>query len=369
AGQTPRVLYLPPGFSASVFARLAGSPVRSIAVAGIGAVYVGVPRNGLVDLVADRDGDGFAEVYEPALRQRRCPYGLTVWNDHLYVAETTQVSRFPLAPGGTGVLGAEEVLVEGLPEDACGPHGFRPLAVDPIDESLYVALGSSCNVCLERGPGATQRARVWRYSAVARGEGSEVARGLRNVTDFALNPWGGALWGVAAERDDLGDDEPPELITEIRAGADYGWPSCYYGSDAQWHADLRVSAPGAEGGCQGLTPPTTTYQAHTAPLGLAFHDGVGLPDAFGPSLFVALHGSWDHSTGVGYKIVRLPLDESGQPDGDAQEFALGWLPRPTSRASEDAWGRPVDIAVGPDGALYVSDDGTGSIYRFSYDAP
>lgn len=276
------------------------------------------------------------------------------------------------ADGGTSVLDAGEVLVTGLPEDRCGPHGYRPLALGPADDSLYLALGSSCNVCLERGPGAEQRAKVWRYSAAVAGAGTEVARGLRNVTDFAINPWGGALWGVVPERDDLGDDEPPELITEIRTGAYYGWPFCYYGSDDRWYPDPSVGPPSPEGaspkgGCTGLTAPTMTYQAHTAPLGLAFHDGTGLPGAFGPSLFVALHGSWDHSTGVGYKIVRIPLNDRGEPDGDPQEFALGWLPAPTLRAPDSAWGRPVDIAVAPDGALYVSDDSSGAIYRFSYD--
>jgi glucose/arabinose dehydrogenase len=370
AGQPERVLYVPAGFTATAFAKLPTSEARALALGPSGALYVSQPMRGAVDAVLDADGDGFADALQPVLAGRQCPYGLAVSDGSLYVAEGTQVSRFALDPAvghGLQAPGTGEVLVSGLPRDPCQSHGYRPLAVDPIDGALYVALGSRCNVCLEVEAGDDQRARVWRYSATQTGAGTPFAHGLRNVTDLAINPWTGALWGVSPERDDLGDNEPPEVISELRAGSHYGWPSCYFGSDGRWHPDSLV--PTADGECPRLTEPSVSYQAHSVPLGLAFHDGTGLPSSFGPSLFVALHGSWDHSAGVGYKVVRVPLDQYGEPAGPPQEFALGWLPRPSNDAPQAAWGRPVDVAVAPDGVLYVSDDRTGTIYRFAYTPP
>jgi glucose/arabinose dehydrogenase len=358
------VLFLPQGFSATVFAQLTVPNARALTVGPSGAVYLSVPRYGAVDAFVDENGDGFADSQHTLLSDRPCPYGLAVHDQWLYVAETRQVTRFPLAEDGRSLTGPGEVLVDGLPEQACRPHGYRPLALSPAEDALYLALGSTCNVCIEQGPSAAQQATVWRFPLGTAGEGSEVARGLRNVVDLEINPWTGALWGVNVERDNMDDDTPPEWITEIQTGADYGWPYCYYGPDGHWYVDLRV--PATDSACEGLTLPSVLYQAHTSPLGLAFHDGTGLPAALGPSLFVAFHGSWDHSTGVGYKVVRLPIDAQGQPEGPPQEFALGWLMRPQEPTHSDAWGRPVDVAVGPDGALYVSDDKRGVVYRLAY---
>ena len=366
-GAPPRTLYLPPGFTATVFTRLSVPGARALAVGPAGEVYVSVSRYGAVDVLVDRDADGFADGREQAAADLLCPHGLAVHDGWLYVAQTGQVTRFALSADPLAPLEMPgETVAAGLPESPCAPHGYRPLALAPAEDALYLAIGSSCDVCVERGLGAPWRARVWRFPLAAPGPGVEVARGLRNVTDLAINPWDWSLWGVSPERDDMGDDTPPDLITRIEPGADYGWPFCYRGPDDAWHPDPLVPPP--SGGCDGLTVASFLYQAHSAPVGLAFHDGRGLPPEFGPSLFVALHGSWGHSTGVGYKVVRIPLDAAGSPSGPPQDFATGWLAAPSERwhAPLDAWGRPVDVVVGPDGALYVSDDKSGAIYRFAH---
>jgi glucose/arabinose dehydrogenase len=370
-------LYLPDGFSASIFAATDGGP-RALTVAPDGTVFVSVPGHGNVVALRDRDGDGRAD------EQRQFSAGLggsgIAWDEGtLYFGANVAA---PAATGdapSTGVaVGPGETMATDLPPAPCSPHGYRPLALAPADHAMYVAVGSTCNVCVEGGPGAELRATVRRYPLDTPGPGTLVARGLRNVTALALNPWTGALWGVAPERDDLGDDEPPELITAIAAGGNYGWPYCYRASDDSWVPDPHVPPPGdmctGAGGLGDLTVPTLLYQAHAAPLGLAFHDGRGLPPAFGPGLFVAFHGSWDHSTGVGYKMIRIPFDGSGHPAGPAQEFALGWLPVPRGSVPGARWnyvpdtveGRPVDVAVGPSGDLYVSDDLTDVVFRIAY---
>ncbi len=420
AAEAP-TLFLPPGFTATVFARPPAPEVRTLAVSPTGLLYATNPKYGAVVALPDADGDGHADAVVDVLTGLDCPYGLAFDGNWLYVAQRRQVVRYPLTPesqpgdagaspgastdaspgagrlppargpsGGSSpgsarvagvvaapgaapapalalvptVAGPGEVIVNDLSEAACGPHGFRPLALDPATDALYVAVGSDCNVCVERGPGASQRAKVWRYPLHLPGPGVVVAQGLRNVPALALNPWDGQLWAVGDERDDLGDNLPPDLVTALVPGADYGWPACYLDATGTWHPDPRV--PPSTPGCTGLAVPDVLLQAHGSPLGLAFHDGRGLPEAFGPSLFVALHGSWDHSAGVGYKLVRVPLDAQGQPAGLPQEFALGWLPRASDRAPDEAWGRPVNVVVGADGALYVSDDKADLIYRIAY---
>lgn len=419
-------LFLPPGFTATVFAHPPAPEVRTLAVSPTGLLYATHPKYGAVVALPDADGDGHADAVVDVLTGLDCPYGLAFDGDWLYVAQRRQVVRYPLAPmapvspgppgprpgdagtspgaspetglvppargpsGGSSpgsasvagvvaapggapaparatvpvVTGPGEVIVDGLPEAVCGPHGFRPLALDPAADALYLAVGSDCNVCVERGLGASQRAKVWRYPLHLPGPGEVVAQGLRNVPALARNPWDGQLWAVVDERDDLGDNLPPDLVTALVPGADYGWPACYLDAAGTWHPDPRV--PPSNPACTGLAVPDLFVPAHTTPLGLAFHDGRGLPEAFGPSLFVALHGSWNHSAGVGYKLVRVPLNAQGQPAGLPQEFALGWLPRASNRAPDAAWGRPVNVAVGLDGALYVSDDKADLIYRITY---
>jgi glucose/arabinose dehydrogenase len=394
-------LMLPPAFRATVFAKFETPIVRGLAVGPAGELYVSRPQDGAVDQLYDRDKDGFAEVRQPVLTGLDCPHGLVVSGGWLYAAQLHRVERFPLhggngsptaTPGGqpeSVTVGRQgEVVADDLPDGPCGDHGYRSVAVDPAQGELFVGIGMLCNVCVDATPEGAMRATVRSYTlpptqpapaaqatqpaqptpGAASGSrtGVQHSKGMRNVVFLAINPWDGTLWGTNIERDEQGDDEPPEHITRIPDGGSFGWPYCYRARDGSWRPDPRIPPLTTPCGESGLTAPTVTYQAHSTPLGLAFHDGNGLPPAFGPSLFVALHGSWNHTTGVGYKVIRVPLDDAGQPSGPPREFATGWLPGLSERAPEGAWGRPAGVVVGPDGELYVADDKGGLVYRFAY---
>lgn len=342
-----RQLQLPQGFAIAVIARVPGA--RSLEMAPWGELLVTRPGQG--EIVALRPGADGSEAGQRILaRGLQCPYGMVVRDGGLYVAQSTRIERFPVSDDGA--LGAAETVVSGLPPSPCGPHHYRPLTIDG-GGNLYTAFGSSCNVCVEEDP---RRGTVWRYTPD--GQGAEYARGLRNVVDLDFHPDTGQLWVATNERDQLGDDVPPEPVGPIQEGADYGWPFCYWDGNG-WVVDTRV--PASNPNCQGLTA-YNGLQAHTAPLGLEFYTRDQFPPAFTGSAFAGLHGSWNRTEGVGFKVVHIPVVD-GQPL-PAQDFVTGWLTGP--RGPTDAWGRPVDVAVGPDGALYISDDGAGAVYRVSY---
>jgi glucose/arabinose dehydrogenase len=227
-------------------------------------------------------------------------------------------------------------------------HWTRTIAFGP-DGKLYVSVGSSCNVCNETDP---RRAAVLQFSADGTG-GRVFARGIRNAVGIAFHPATGALWATNNGRDWLGDDLPPETILILKDGAHYGWPYCN-GS--------RVPDPdfGRPDFCKTVALPTVEIQAHSAPLGLTFYTGEAFPVEYRGDLFVALHGSWNRSVPTGYKVIRIPVRD-GKP-GAPQDFGTGWL------QGSRAWGRPVDVITGKDGALYVSDDRAGVIYRIAYGA-
>jgi len=219
------------------------------------------------------------------------------------------------------------------------------------DEHLYVSVGSTCNACLEED---------WRRASVLRlplsgGTASLFARGLRNSVGLAFHPQTGELWGSDNGRDLLGDDLPPEEVNRIVAGGDYGWPYCY---------GERIPDPdfGTSERCRQTIPPQVEMQAHSAPLGIAFVEGLAFPESYRRMLLVAFHGSWNRSVPTGYKLVGIPF-RAGRPVGAAVDLVGGWL-----RAGI-AWGRPVAPAVGADGALYLSDDRAGAIYRIRYSLP
>jgi len=222
------------------------------------------------------------------------------------------------------------------------------------DGRMAISAGSTCNVCEEEDP---RRAAITVYDSpvgqdAASGE-RLFASGLRNAVGLAIHPETGELWASNNGRDLMGDDTPPENIYIVRDGLDYGWPACHSG---------HIEDPdfGFAGSCAGVEPPVTEMQAHMAPLGIAFYTGDTFPETYHGDLFIALHGSWNRSEPVGYKVMRLPLD-GNNANGPAEDFAVGWL-----REDGSVDGRPVGLAVGPDGALYVSDDKGGFIYKISY---
>ncbi len=349
----PRELQLVSGFRISVFAAdLPG--VRTMAVAPNGDLYATLPGRGRIVGLPDRNGDGVVDSVETVATGLDCPYGMVFHESALYVALSRQVVRYAYVPGELAVR-SPEVIVDGLPESGCHAHHYRGLAIDGAG-LLYVSLGSTCNVCIERDG---RRGGVMQYRRDGT-DGRQYATGLRNPVGLTINPATGELWTVVNERDLLGDDIPPDMVTRVQEGAHYGWPFCYQRGDGAWVVDDRV--PARNPSCADLTVPTVPVQAHSAPLGLAFYDGEQFPAAYRGDLFVGYHGSWNRSEATGYKVVRIRFI-NGQPQPPL-DFARGWLTGP--RGPADAWGRPVEPVVGSDGSLYVTDDRTNAIYRISY---
>jgi glucose/arabinose dehydrogenase len=273
------------------------------------------------------------------------PHGLAFRNGHLYVAETTRIVRYRY---DVATLTAVDptVVVSGLPDRR--HHWTRSIAFGP-DDRLYVAIGSSCDVCRERDP---RRAAVVRYRADGSGE-ELFATGLRNPVGLAFHPTTRAPWTTINERDWPGGGAPPDYVTEVRPGAVYGWPECY----AQRRTFLPDPTLGG-GGCEGMTLPSVELAPHSAPLGLVFYTGRQFPLEYVGDLFVALHGSRAGLAAAGYAIARVRFHD-GQPV-DVEPFVSGW------RRADQVVGRPVDLVVGRDGSLYVSDDHAGRIHRVSY---
>ena len=307
-----------------------------VAAAGAGAIYRYPYVNGAV--VPN------TEVPPPLVSGLDAPSNVAFFGGALYVGETTAISRFAYDPAGG--VGAREVVVPDLP---AGGHNTRTVVFDPNDGSMYVAIGSSCNICDERDP---RRASVQRYAIDGSG-GSRFAVGLRNPVGLALQPGTGLLWATVNERDNQGNEIPPDLVTIVRQGQNFGWPGCQP-PDAVPQDTARD--------CSAITPPTVGLQAHGAPLGLAFAGGPQLPADYANDLFVLQHGSWNRTPPAEPKVVRIHFD--GYTPVAAMDFLTGFQSPDGGR-----WGRPAGITVAPDGALIVSDDQSGALYRVSYTPP
>jgi glucose/arabinose dehydrogenase len=336
---------LPPGFTIELFAGDLGHP-RFMALDQRGTLLVSVPRAGRVIALPDDNRDGRADGIVPVVEGLELPHGLAFLDGQLHVAETGRVVRFDYDPATRRVRGSSTVVVPNLP--ARGNHWTRTLTIGP-DGRLYVSVGSSCNSCEERD---NRRAAIYRSDADGRG-GVPFATGLRNAVGIAFRPGTSELWATVNGRDWLGDDRPAEYITRVEEGGFYGWPYCH------WTTAGLVPDPDLGGGnhCKAVRHPSLLYQAHTAPLGLAFYTGSQFPAEYRGDLLVALHGSWNRSVPAGYKVIRVRL---GGATPAAEDFATGWL------VGGRYWGRPVDLTVAPDGALFVSDDNLGAVYRITY---
>jgi glucose/arabinose dehydrogenase len=303
-----------------------------VAAPGSGAVYRYPATGGTITPAANPPA--------PLASGMTAPTNVAFSGGYLYVGETDKVSRYRY--DSQGDLGPREVVVRGLPTAG---HGTRTVAFGP-DGMMYVAVGSSCNICEEADP---RRAAIVRYGPDG-GEGERFAWGLRNAVGLVFHPISTRLWATVNERDNQGDEIPPDLVTIVRPGENYGWPDCQ-------PPNARPQRSGAN--CAGITPPTIGIQAHSAPLGLAFYTGPGFPEEYQGDLFVVQHGSWNRQPPAAPKILRVRMQ--GERPISAEDFATGW-----QEASGRRWGRPAGVVVAPDGSLIVSDDSAGLIYRISY---
>jgi glucose/arabinose dehydrogenase len=341
-------LRVPRGFSVTSYAD--GIPnARMLRFTRSGDLLVTAPREGkIVLLEKDRDGDGRSDGQRVLLSELDLPHGIALHGDWLYIGETGAVRRIRLSAEKGEVQGELEPVVTGLPPG--GRHWTKTIGIGP-DEHLYVSVGSSCNACIEEDP---RRAAITRYTLDGDNE-EPYATGLRNSVGFAWDPKTDVMWATDNNRDLLGDDFPPCELNRVVEGASFGWP--YANGDRIPDPDFDE---GFEAEIAASLPPALDLGAHTAPLGITFydHEGEGFPEEYRDAAFVALHGSWNRSKKIGYEVVAVHADENGSLRHEP--FFTGFL------SEDEVSGRPVDVAVGPDGALYVSDDYAGQVYRIAW---
>ena len=327
----------------NLFARTPG-PARMLVFDASGNLYVSIPKLDAIYRLRDADQDGYADQSMLYYADLDRPHGLVWHADRLYVAETSRLLELR-DTDDDAKADQSRVILDGLPDD--GGHWTRSLTMGR-DGFLSLSVGSRCNACQEQD---ARRAAVLKIEPVS-GKAEIYATGLRNSVGLTFSADGESLWGSDNGRDRLGDDLPPDEINLIVAGGDYGWPFCY-------GASLVDTNLGNEAVCRETLPSAVDLQAHSAPLGITFGDQLAAPQSYRNSLYVALHGSWNRSVPSGYKLIRIPFSE-GQPVGSGKEFLSGWL------VADNAWGRPVAPVVGPDGALYLSDDRANAIYRIRW---
>jgi glucose/arabinose dehydrogenase len=331
---------LPPGFEIALYARAAGA--RSMTLSPGGTLFVGTREMG-GDVYAVRVPAGGAPTVAKVASGLRMPNGVAFRDGSLYVAEIHRVLRYDGIESRLSNPPAPSVVRE-FPTDR--HHGWKFIAFGP-DGMLYVPVGAPCNIC-QPGP---MHAAIHRMRPD--GSGFETfARGIRNTVGFDWNPTTRELWFTDNGRDMLGDDVPPdELNRAPRAGMDFGYPSCH-------GRNLPDPEYGRKRPCSETAPPALELGPHVAALGMRFYTGKMFPEKYRNGIFIAEHGSWNRSRKVGYRVMFVPI-VNGNPAG-YEVFAEGWL------QGENDWGRPVDVLVEPSGALLVSDDEAGVIYRISY---
>jgi glucose/arabinose dehydrogenase len=343
---------LPPGFAIDVYAT-GVTNARQMARGDKGTLFVGSMQAGLVHAVVDRDNDQKGDEVLVIAKGLRYPSGLAFRDGSLYVAEINRVIRFDNIESSLQSPPEPVVVNDTFPTDR--HHGWKFIAFGP-DGMLYVPVGAPCNVC---EPTNAIYASITRMKPD--GSGRETfASGIRNTVGFDWHPVTKELWFTDNGRDALGDDTPPdELNRAPKAGLNFGFPYCHGG-------DLADPEFGKKP-CKEFEAPARKLDAHVAAIGMRFYTGDMFPAEYRNQIFIAEHGSWNRSKPLGYRVMLVRLD--GDKVVGYTPFAEGWL-NPEGAQSRsgvgDNFGRPADVFVMPDGALLVSDDAGGVIYRISY---
>jgi glucose/arabinose dehydrogenase len=338
-------LKVPPGFTVAKFAENLGKP-RILAVSAGGHVYVSDREAGVVMMLHDNNDDGVSDTKQVVANIQQA-HGLAVLNSTLYIVSVREVFTASINPDGT--LGQPAMILNNLPDG--GQHPNRTIDFGP-DGKMYISIGSTCNSCMEPNP-------LHATIVQADPDGSNMkifSSGLRNTIGFGWHPETKEMWGVDHGIDWLGDDEQKEELNQLKENAYYGWPYIY--QEGKYNPQTRP--PGDSTYQQYLSKtslPTLTYQAHAAPMQMAFYKATTFPAEYQNDAFVAMRGSWNRSKAVGYKVVRIHF-ENGKPT-QFDDFLTGFL----IDNNKSHFGRLVGVAVHTDGSLLVSDDTNGVIYR------
>jgi glucose/arabinose dehydrogenase len=338
---------LPDGFHIGIFAKDFKVP-RWLTVAPNGDIFLADMGAGEIIVMRDPKNTGTAQERQIFVDGMKRPFGIAFHEDYVYVGNMNEVVRFRYDPKTSKRLGEKEHLMD-LPS---GGHITRALAFSADGKHLFVSVGSGSNIDTGEDP---RRAAI----TICDPDGKNArlyATGLRNPVGLALEPVSGELWTSVNERDELGDDLPPDYFTSVKDGGFYGWPYSYIGSNV----DPRVKQEHPELVARAIIP-DVLLGSHVAPLQFAFYTGKQFPQSYWGGAFVAEHGSWNRASRAGYQVAFVAFKD-GKPSADPVPFMTGLVPDPSK---SDVNGRPVGVTVAPDGSLLVSDDGAQVVYRIS----
>lgn len=383
-----RKLTVPPGFAIRVFARV--PKARFMAVAPNGDVLVSNPGAGTVTLLRPNGSDA-AQTFAFASGLRN-PHDIvfhtlaaTTW---VYIAESNRIIRAPYSTGHSAI-GPVQVVVDGLPDASSkelnGSYGHQLKNIALNGGKLYVSIASTCNACASDTVSDPVRSAVYEYDADGKNR-RLYARGLRNAEGVRFRPGTNELWAAVNNRDNIAypfhkdwdgdgsddygkimpsyvDGHPPDLLTKVRDGGNYGWPFCNSNPDGgldnmPYDRDVQLNADGSKLDCNAIDRVTRGLTPHSAPLGMNFLHDSGLPAAYRNALAVALHGCWNCTSFNGHKVSMFPFSADGSL-GAELDLVSGWIIDPVAKTR---WGRPVSVAPNGKGGLYVSDDYSGTVY-------
>lgn len=352
----------PPGFKVEQYASGLNYP-RLMRTAPNGDLFLAESRLGEIKVFRGVGKDGKAlqtEVFATGLKR---PFGIAFYPlgpdpKWVYVGNTDSVVRFPYGNGDLKARGPQQVIVPDLPGGGQlrgGGHWTRDIAFSRDGKKMYVSVGSHSNSDdTDNNPVERNRADVLEYNPD--GSGFRVyAYGIRNAVGIAVQPETGQLWGSVNERDELGDNLPPDYITHIQDGGFYGWPWFYMGGT--WDPKHKGKHPELK---DKVITPDVLLQPHFASLEMVFYEGKQFPAEYHGDVFASEHGSWNRKKRTGYEVIRVPV-KNGRATGEYEDFLTGFV-----TSDGNVWGRPVGVTVGNDGSLFVSDDGSKSIWRVSY---
>ncbi|MBN3884944.1 MAG: sugar dehydrogenase [Nostoc sp.] len=385
---TNRSLKVPPNFSISVYARI--KQARFMAVAPNGDLLVSQPSTGKVLIVRSNGSkDPIISDFVTGLRK---PHDIVFHKidktTYIYISETHQINRFIYNPGDL-IAKNRQIVVIGLPDSSTSElkgaygHELKNIALD-ANHKLYVSIASTCNACKEDTVSYPKRGAIYQYDANGTNQ-RLFAQGLRNAEGLAFLPNTNDLWVVVNNRDNIAypfndnsgnygkiipsyvDDHPPEEFTKVRDGGNYGWPFCNPNPDTSngldnmpFDRDYEFNADGHIN-CNAMDRISKGIQAHSAPLGLTFLQNTNFPSLYSTGAVVGLHGSWNRQKKTGYRIAYFPWNTTTNTPGQEMDLVSGWV----APATQQIWGRPVDMVVDQQGNLLISDDYSGTIYKLS----
>ncbi|HMI01094.1 MAG TPA: sorbosone dehydrogenase family protein [Pedobacter sp.] len=353
--KSPRNIYVAP--NGDIFVVLSNSE-RSLKEKVVGAItgktkaeVTGESANTVV-LLRDANKDGVAELQTNFLGGLNQPYGVLIIGDSFYVANTDGLWKYPYKTGDTKITASGTKILE-LPAGGYNNHWTRNLIANADNSKIYISVGSGSNAGENGMENEIRRAAILTVNPDGTGE-TIYASGLRNPVGMDWAPASDVLWTSVNERDGLGDDLVPDYITSVKKGGFYGWPYSYFGKNE----DPRLKGQKPDLVAEAIVP-DVAVGAHTASLGLAFYKGTKFPEEYRSGAFIGQHGSWNRSALAGYKVAFVPF-KNGKPSGVPEDFLTGFI---ANEEKGEVYGRPVDVAIAPDGALLVADDVSSTVWR------